>query len=57
MTVGTVCEQRIYDTLEVKLVNTSDPDKYQHYASQLEMMQRDREQGMIQSLTLTVAID
>jgi len=37
--------QRVYDALEVKLVNATDPEKYEHFASQLEMMRRDHELG------------
>ena len=46
-------EQRIYDTLEMKLSNASDPEKKECYASQLEMMRHDRQQGQLTTTTGT----
>jgi len=35
----------MYDRLELKLLNTTDPEIYDDIAKQVEMMKKDREQG------------
>jgi len=51
-----VLRQNIYDRLEVKLMNTTDPEQHQKLTSQFETMRQDRRQGKHRSGHQTISV-